>query len=115
MPADQYLASLSCRDELNDSSLSVTADPYVEALLAQRYAKRTIGLYLHALAHFGHWMKTEEWCVKSIDAVLTECFVREHLPGCTCSVAQLNWRAASDIQVRHMQSLRSDWSKPPRS
>lgn len=57
MPADQYLARLSCRDEFNDSPLSATAVPYVEALLAQRYAKRTIDLYLHALAHFGHWMK----------------------------------------------------------
>lgn len=54
MPADQYLARLSCRDEFNDSPLSATGVPYIEALLTQRYAKRTIDLYLHALAHFGH-------------------------------------------------------------
>jgi len=54
MPADQYLARLSCRQEFNNSPLSATVTLYVEALLAQRYAKSTIRLYLHALAHFGH-------------------------------------------------------------
>ena len=42
MPTDQYLARLSCRNELNDSPLSATVVPYLEALLVQRYAKRTI-------------------------------------------------------------------------
>jgi site-specific recombinase XerD len=80
MPADQYLARLSCRQEFNTSPLGATVTPYVEALLTQRYAKSTIRLYLHALAHFGHWMEAETLCLERIDAALTERFVHEHLP-----------------------------------
>lgn len=36
MPADQYLARLSCRQEFNNSPLGATITPYVEALLTQR-------------------------------------------------------------------------------
>ncbi|EPA95337.1 tyrosine-type recombinase/integrase [Pseudomonas mandelii] len=105
MSADQYLARLSCRDELNDSPLSATVVPYVEALLVQRYAKRTIGLYLHALAHFGHWMKTEALCVESIDAALTERFVREHLPACTCSMSLHSGTVNTRAALRHLLKL----------
>lgn len=41
MPVDQYLARLSCRVEPSASPLSATAVPYVEALFARSYAKRT--------------------------------------------------------------------------
>lgn len=105
MPADQYLARLSCRQEFNNSPLGATVTPYVEALLTQRYAKSTIRLYLHALAHFGHWMKAEALCVESIDAVLTERFVREHLPACTCSMSLHSGAANTRAALRYLLKL----------
>ncbi|MNB83143.1 Tyrosine recombinase XerC [Pseudomonas fluorescens] len=105
MPADQYLARLSCRQEFNNSPLSATVTLYVEALLAQRYAKSTIRLYLHALAHFGHWMKAETLCLESIDAALTERFIREHLPACTCSMSLHSGVADTRAALRYLLKL----------
>lgn len=105
MPADQYLARLSCRQEFNNSPLGATVTPYVEALLTQRYAKSTIRLYLHALAHFGHWMKAEALCLESIDAVLTERFVHEHLPACTCSMSLHSGVADTRAALRYLLKL----------
>lgn len=105
MPADQYLARFSCHHEINNSPLGATVTPYVEALLTQRYAKRTIGLYLNALAHFGHWMKAEALCLESIDAVLTERFVREHLPACTCPMSLHSGAANTRAALRYLLKL----------
>lgn len=105
MPADQYLARLSCRQEFNNSPLGATVTPYFEALLTQRYAKSTIRLYLHALAHFGHWMKAEALCLESIDAVLTERFVHEHLPACTCSMSLHSGVADTRAALRYLLKL----------
>lgn len=105
MPADQYLARLSCRQELNNSPLGATVPPYVEALLTQRYAKSTIRLYLHALAHFGHWMEAETLRLESIDAALTERFVREHLPACTCSMSLHSGVADTQAALRYLLKL----------
>lgn len=102
MPADQYLARLSCRQEFNNSPLSATITLYVEALLTQRYAKSTIRLYLHALAHFGHWMKGETLCLENIDAALTERFIREHLPVCTCSMSLHSGVADTRAALRYL-------------
>ncbi len=105
MPADQYLARLSCRQEFNSSPLGATVTPYVEALLTQCYAKSTIRLYLHALAHFGHWMRAEALCLESIDAVLTERFVHEHLPACTCSMSLHSGVADTRAALRYLLKL----------
>jgi site-specific recombinase XerD len=105
MPADQYLARLSCRQEFNNSPLGATVTPYVEALLTQRYAKSTIRLYLHALAHFGHWMEAETLRLESIDAALTERFVREHLPACTCSMSLHSGVADTRAALRYLLKL----------
>ncbi|MEO4016101.1 site-specific integrase [Pseudomonas rossensis] len=102
MPADQYLARLSCRQEFNNSPLSATITLYVEALLTQRYAKSTIRLYLHALARFGHWMKGETLCLENIDAALTERFIREHLPVCTCSMSLHSGVADTRAALRYL-------------
>jgi len=105
MSADQYLARLSCRQELNNSPLGATVTPYVEALLTQLYAKSTIRLYLHAIAHFGHWMKAEALCLESIDTALTERFVCEHLPACTCSKSLHSDVADTRAALRHLLKL----------
>ncbi|MDX3744419.1 hypothetical protein ACM7YY_32600 [Pseudomonas aeruginosa] len=88
MSADQYLARLSCRDELNDSPLSATAVPYVEALLVQRYAKRTIGLYLHALQQFPLPVPTGEAIALAVTVATKKC-------------PQLQQRKVSPHTLRH--------------
>jgi site-specific recombinase XerD len=91
--------------EFNSSPLGATVTPYVEALLTQCYAKSTIRLYLHALAHFGHWMRAEALYLESIDAVFTERFIHEHLPACTCSMSLLSGVADTRAALRYLLKL----------
>ena len=52
MSTDRNLTNLARRDWLNDGPLSGIVTTYIEELRNQRYANRTIRIYLGCLAHF---------------------------------------------------------------
>jgi integrase/recombinase XerD len=60
MPMDACLTNFARRDWLTDGPLNDVVDPYIEALRNQRYPDHTIRAYLGCLAHFSHWIKTDE-------------------------------------------------------
>ena len=84
MTTDRSLANLARRDWLTDGPLESVVLSYIEALRNQRYADRTIGIYLGCLAHFSFWIKSEPVESPSIDASLVERFLVNHRPLCAC-------------------------------
>ena len=79
MPADTILTNLVRYDWLTDSPLENVLVSYIEALRSQRYADRTIRIYLGCLAHFGFWLRAEELEIAHIDSSVVTRFLREHL------------------------------------
>ena len=59
MFTETHLADLKYLDSLADNPLSSIAITYVDALIAQHYAKSTIQSYFNCLIHFGCWLNTE--------------------------------------------------------
>ena len=102
MPTDRILANLARRDWLTDSPLDSVVTPYIEALRNQRYADRTVGIYLGCLAHFSFWIKTEPVEPPDIDASLIKRFLAEHLPICTCPAPCYGSVVSSGAALRHL-------------
>ncbi|UQG62706.1 site-specific integrase (plasmid) [Marinobacter sp. M3C] len=107
MPTDTILTSLVRRDWLTDSSLKSVITDYIEALRDQRYAERTIRIYLGCLAHFSFWLKAEEEKFTYIDSTLVKRFLREHLPTCTCPAPCYGNVGSSGAALRHLLKLLS--------
>jgi hypothetical protein len=81
MSTNDYLASFNFRDLLIDSPLNSIVPAYIETLFCQRYAKRTIEVYLSSVTHFGCWMKTNDVGLLGIDLSIIECFLQEQCKG----------------------------------
>lgn len=79
MFTNDYLANFIHRDLLIGGPLNSIVTPYIEALHAQRYAKRTIDGYLCSVTHFGCWMKTKGAELSSVDLALIEQFLQDQL------------------------------------
>lgn len=102
MQIDRSLANLARRDWLTDGPLNGVITTYIEALRNQRYADRTIGIYLGCLAHFSFWIKTEPVESPSIDASLVKRFLVKHLPRCACPAPCYGSVASSGAALRHL-------------
>ena len=78
--------------------------PYVAGLVRyiqeSGYSKSTLHVYRNAVAHFAHWMTDHKVSLNSIDELLTQRFLLEHLPACRCGPLRQRWpysvRAALD-------------------
>lgn len=79
MNVDHHTASW-----LLDSSLAPHVDAFMLHLFDCRYASNTIDNYLAGLTHFAHWLTESHIDVKSIDEMLIQRFLDEHLPSCCC-------------------------------
>jgi len=102
MSTDRNLTNLARRDWLNDGPLSSVVTTYIEELRNQRYANRTIRIYLGCLAHFNFWIKSEPVKSPSIDAALVKRFLVEHLPVCACTAPCYHSAASSGAALRHL-------------
>lgn len=102
MPADTILTNLARYDWLTDSPLESVVVSYMEALRSQRYADRTIRIYLGCLAHFGFWLKAEELEIAHIDSSVVTRFLREHLPACLCPAPCYCSVGSSGAALRHL-------------
>lgn len=105
MPTDTCLTNLCRREWLTDGPLNDVVVSYIEALRNQRYGERAIRSYLGCLAHFSHWIKTDEIDGSRIDASLVKRFLRHHLPVCTCPAPCYPSVASSGAALRHMLRL----------
>ena len=99
------LASLACQDWLADSPFQEIVAHYISVLHAQRYAERTINIYVRCLGHFSQWMKAETLDLSSIDSALIERFVRVHLPSCNCSSPHPTATGDTRAALRHLLPL----------
>lgn len=102
MPADTCLTNLARYDWLTDGPLNSVVAPYIEGLRSQRYADRTIRVYLGCLAHFSYWIKTEEVEVASFNSSLVKRFLLSHLPACTCPAPCYCTFSNSGAALRHL-------------
>lgn len=107
MPIDTILTNLVRHDWLTDSPLESVVTTYIEALRSQRYANRTIRIYLGCLAHFGFWLKAEELKFTDIDSFLVNRFLREHLPTCTCPAPCYGSIGSSGAALQHLLRMPS--------
>ena len=99
----------SYRDWLRSSVLSQSADAYVGYLQDHRYCPATVRAYLHSVEHFAHWMTKRRFLLRSIDELLVQRFVTEHLPACNCSSpCQRNVTAVRPALAHLLQILRRD-------
>ncbi|MCK0505432.1 tyrosine-type recombinase/integrase [Aromatoleum anaerobium] len=105
MPTDACLTNFARRDWLTDGPLNDVVAPYIEALRNQRYPDHTIRAYLGGLAHFSHWIKTDEIRMSRLDAALIKRFLHDHLPACTCPAPCYPSAASSGAALRHMLRL----------
>ena len=97
----------SYRDWLRSSVLSQSADAYVGYLQDHRYCPATVRAYLHSVEHFAHWMTKRRFLLRSIDELLVQRFVTEHLPACNCSSpCQRNVSAVRPALAHLLQVLR---------
>jgi site-specific recombinase XerD len=102
MPADKTLTNLVRYEWLIDSPLKSVVSSYIKALRGQRYADRTVRIYLGCLAHFGFWLKAEELELAHVDSSLIKRFLHEHLPACTCPAPCYDTAASSGAALRHL-------------
>ena len=102
MPTDNNLANLARRDWLTDGPLNGVVTTHIEALRNQRYADRTIRIYLGCLAHFSFWIKAEPVESPSVDASLVKRFLVKHLPICACPMPCYGSVASSGAALRHL-------------
>jgi len=107
MSANTILTHLVRHDWLIDSPLENVVTTYIEVLRSQRYADRTIRIYLGCLAHFGFWLQTEQYEFAHIDSSLVKRFLREHLPACTCPRPCYGNVGSSGAALRHLLRMLS--------
>lgn len=74
----------SSREWLAASVLSQSADAFVGYLQHHRFGSVTVRAYVHSIGHFARWLTEQRVPLSSIDEVLMERFVTEHLPSCKC-------------------------------
>jgi site-specific recombinase XerD len=72
------------RQWLKSSPLQLFYERYLEHLDRARYAPSTMRVYLCCIAHFAHWISTEQLALDSIDEAARARFIDEHLPVCDC-------------------------------
>lgn len=113
MPTDTILTNLVRRDWLTDSPFESVVTSYIDLLRSQRYADRTIRIYLGCLAHFGFWLKDEEVEFAHIDSSLVKHFLHEHLPACTCPVPCYSTVGSSGAALRHLLRMLSSLQPSP--
>nr|WP_264299202.1 hypothetical protein [Zhongshania antarctica] len=89
MPSNTTLTNLVRHHWLTDSPLDSIVASYIKSLRDRRYAERSIRIYLGCLAHFGFWLKAEEF--DYVDPSLVDRFLREHLPACVTASAILTY------------------------
>ena len=69
---------------LLEGPLSAHVPAYVARLRRGRYATRTCGRCLNAVAHFAHWMSMCHLPERMLDEGCIDQFLRYHLPRCDC-------------------------------
>jgi site-specific recombinase XerD len=72
------------RSWLMDSVLGPYVPDYCSYLSARRYAVHTTHIYVYCVAHFAHWLTTEQLGLDRIDEQAAQRFLVDHLPGCDC-------------------------------
>ena len=65
---DQIAVFPQTRGWLSKSVLEPAVQPYIEHLIARRYARSTVHAYVYDIAHFAHWMSNRQ----SISIILTK-------------------------------------------
>ncbi len=69
---------------LRASAVGAFAQAYFNRLRVRGYAAHTVRLYLNCLAHFALWSARRRFDLAALDHH-AECFVRQHLPCCSCA------------------------------
>lgn len=105
MPTDQILTTRVRHNWLIHGPLKNIASPYIERLRSQRYADRTISIYLGCLAHFGFWLNAEELELANVNSSLVTRYLREHVPACTGPVPCGDTIASAGAALRHLLRL----------
>jgi site-specific recombinase XerD len=86
MFTETHLVDLKHLDLLVDTPLSSIAITYVDALIAQHYARSTIERYVNCLIHFGCWLNTEGIDLQGISRAVIDRYIHD-LPLVSLSVA----------------------------
>ncbi len=73
------------KERLQQSVTAACVEPFVCSLTTGKYPKSTIRGYVATLAHFAHWMTTEQIGLEQLDKALVERFAFEHVPRCQCA------------------------------
>jgi len=69
---------------LEGSVLQPFVSGYGEHLRRGRYAPGTKRTYLCCVAHFAHWLTTEQYGLSAIGEAVVGRFMSEHMPACCC-------------------------------
>lgn len=103
MPTNTTLTNLVRHHWLTDSPLDSIVASYIKSLRDRRYAERSIRIYLGCLAHFGFWLKAEEF--DYVDPSLVDRFLREHLPACACPAPCYDSVGNSRAALRYLLAM----------
>ena len=79
MFTETHLSDLKHLDLLVDTPLSSIAITYVNALIAQHYARSTIERYVNCLIHFGFWLNTEGIDLQGINRAVIDRYLHDLL------------------------------------
>jgi len=90
------------------SELQPHVDAFVDYIQESGYSRSTLHVYRNSVAHFAHWMTGHKVALNSLDEVLIQRFLLEHLPECRCGPLRQRWlcsvRAALKVLLRFLRS-----------
>ncbi|MGB2625648.1 MAG: site-specific integrase [Candidatus Acidiferrum sp.] len=81
---DQIAVFPQTRGWLSKSVLEPVVQPYIEHLVARRYARSTVHAYVYDIAHFAHWMSNRHIDLDQFDETAIQMFIEQHLSRCNC-------------------------------
>lgn len=105
---DILLALSTRRDWLMESPLGPVLPSYITALRHRQYADQTIAAYLRAIAHVAVWMSAEGISLQNLDEAVLPCFLKQHLPLCTCPIPRHRNHADLHAAWNHLLKLLCD-------
>ncbi len=82
--AEEIIIQPQQRAWLQHSVLQGYVTAYSEHLHRGRYAPTTRRIYLCCVAHFAHWLTTEQHALSEVSEAAVRRFVADHLPRCDC-------------------------------
>jgi integrase len=85
------------------STVGPFAQAYRDRLCRQRYAPRTVRLYLNCLAHFGHWARRRFEPASAEQHI--ERFVNRHLVRCRCAGPVQRTGHTMQAALAHLKSV----------